>query len=103
MEAGTLCDAMGATLEPHGRDRLAAELVRHFEPGALKGFTERSTEFEWHLEGRNGMRVTWKSTVPSRRWRTCSFFFGVARASSAAMASGFTIGMLIMYLTSILV
>ena len=96
-------NAMGATLEPHERDRLAAELVRQcltahggsFDPAwidhkamglkkndertyakfnklfeeekdELKGFIESSTEFEWHREGRNGMRVTWASTVPSR-------------------------------------
>ena len=52
-------------LEPND-ERTYAKFNKLFEPGALKGFIERSTEFEWHPEGRNGMRVTWASTVPSR-------------------------------------
>ena len=47
-------------------ERTYSKFNRLFEPGALKGFIERSTEFEWHQVGSNGMRVTWASTVPSR-------------------------------------
>ena len=68
--------AFGCSFDPsqisHKAMRLApdeektwSKFNRLFEPGALKGFIERSIEFEWHQEGSNGMRVTWASTVPS--------------------------------------
>ena len=30
-----------------------------FDPGELRGFIQRSSEFEWHPEGHKGMRVAW--------------------------------------------